>query len=134
MNEERGDIMDFIYLVFEKEPKGANSLRLTLDYSHLTREDEIDEFIFKQLLNIFIAGCKLRYGEVVLLEEMKGERLTIMNMYLNSFGYKLFVDEMDEWVQFKTRGEKVELKDYFLKINRNRKNYYIYFDELNKEE
>jgi len=41
---------------------------------------------------------------------------------------------MDEWVQFKTRGEKVELKDYFLKINRNRKNYYIYFDELNKEE
>ena len=134
MNEERGDIMDFIYLVFEKEPKGANSLRLTLDYSHLTREDEIDEFIFKQLLNIFIAGCKLRYGEVVLLEEMKGERLTIMNMYFNSFGYKLFVDEMDEWVQFKTRGEKVELKDYFLKINRNRKNYYIYFDELNKEE
>ena len=134
MNEERGDIMDFIYLVFEKEPKGANSLRLTLDYSHLTREDEIDEFIFKQLLNIFIAGCKLRYGEVVLLEEMKGERLTIMNMYFNSFGYKVFVDEMDEWVQFKTRGEKVELKDYFLKINRNRKNYYIYFDELNKEE
>ena len=133
MNEERGDIMDFIYLVFEKEPKGANSLRLTLDYSHLTREDEIDEFIFKQLLNIFIAGCKLRYGEVVLLEEMKGERLTIMNMYFNSFGYKLFVDEIDEWVQFKTRGEKVELKDYFLKINRNRKNDYIYFDELNKE-
>ena len=88
----------------------------------------------KQLLNIFIAGCKLRYGEVVLLEEMKGERLTIMNMYFNSFGYKLFVDEIDEWVQFKTRGEKVELKDYFLKINRNRKNYYIYFDELNKEE
>jgi len=88
MNEERGDIMDFIYLVFEKEPKGANSLRLTLDYSHLTREDEIDEFIFKQLLNIFIAGCKLRYGEVVLLEEMKGERLTIMNMYFNSFGYR----------------------------------------------
>ena len=134
MNQECGDIMDFIYLVFEKGPKGANSLRLTIDYSHLTSEEEIDEFTFKQLLNIFIAGCKLRYGEVVLLEEMKGERLQIMNLYFNSFGYKLFVDEIDEGIQFKTRGEKVELKDYFLKINRNRKNYYIYFDDLNKDE
>lgn len=134
MNQECGDIMDFIYLVFEKGPKGANSLRLTLDYSHLTSEEEIDEFTFKQLLNIFIAGCKLRYGEVVLLEEMKGERLQIMNLYFNSFGYKLFVDEIEEGIQFKTRGEKVELKDYFLKINRNRKNYYIYFDDLNKDE
>lgn len=134
MNQESGDIMDFIYLVFEKGPKGANSLRLTLDYSHLTSEEEIDEFTFKQLLNIFIAGCKLRYGEVVLLEEMKGERLQIMNLYFNSFGYKLFVDEIEEGIQFMTRGEKVELKDYFLKINRNRKNYYIYFDDLNKDD
>lgn len=134
MNQECGDIMDFIYLVFENSPKGANSLRLTLDYSHLTSEEEIDEFTFKQLLNIFIAGCKLRYGEVVLLEEMKDERLQIMNLYFNSFGYKLFVDEIEEGIQFKTRGEKVELKDYFLKINRNRKNYYIYFDDLNKDE
>jgi len=126
--------MDFIYLVFENSPKGANSLRLTLDYSHLTSEEEIDEFTFKQLLNIFIAGCKLRYGEVVLLEEMKGERLQIMNLYFNSFGYKLFVNEIEEGIQFMTRGEKVELKDYYLKINRNRKNYYIYFDDLNKEE
>ena len=134
MNQESGDIMDFIYLVFEKGPKGANSLRLTLDYSHLTSEEEIDEFTFKQLLNIFIAGCKLRYGEVVLLEEMKDERLQIMNLYFNSFGYKLFVDEIEEGIQFMTRGEKVELKDYFLKINRNRKNYYIYFDDLNKDD
>jgi hypothetical protein len=134
MNQECGDIMDFIYLVFENSPKGANSLRLTLDYSHLTSEEEIDEFTFKQLLNIFIAGCKLRYGEVVLLEEMKGERLQIMNLYFNSFGYKLFVNEIEEGIQFMTRGEKVELKDYYLKINRNRKNYYIYFDDLNKEE
>ena len=134
MNQECGDIMDFIYLVFENSPKGANSLRLTLDYSHLTSEEEIDEFTFKQLLNIFIAGCKLRYGEVVLLEEMKGERLQIMNLYFNSFGYKLFVDEIEEGIQFKTRGEKVELKDYFLKINRNRKNYYIYFDDLIKDD
>jgi len=134
MNQESGDIMDFIYLVFENSPKGANSLRLTLDYSHLTSEEEIDEFTFKQLLNIFIAGCKLRYGEVVLLEEMKDERLQIMNLYFNSFGYKLFVDEIEEGIQFMTRGEKVELKDYYLKINRNRKNYYIYFDDLNKDE
>ena len=134
MNQECGDIMDFIYLVFENSPKGANSLRLTLDYSHLTSEEEIDEFTFKQLLNIFIAGCKLRYGEVVLLEEMKGERLQIMNLYFNSFGYKLFVDEIEEGIQFKTRGEKIELKDYFLKINRNRKNYYIYFDDLIKDD
>jgi len=134
MNQECGDIMDFIYLVFENSPKGANSLRLTLDYSHLTSEEEIDEFTFKQLLNIFIAGCKLRYGEVVLLEEMKDERLQIMNLYFNSFGYKLFVDEIEEGIQFMTRGEKVELKDYYLKINRNRKNYYIYFDDLNKDE
>jgi len=134
MNQECGDIMDFIYLVFENSPKGANSLRLTLDYSHLTSEEEIDEFTFKQLLNIFIAGCKLRYGEVVLLEEMKDERLQIMNLYFNSFGYKLFVNEIEEGIQFMTRGEKVELKDYYLKINRNRKNYYIYFDDLNKEE
>ena len=134
MNQESGDIMDFIYLVFENSPKGANSLRLTLDYSHLTSEEEIDEFTFKQLLNIFIAGCKLRYGEVVLLEEMKDERLQIMNLYFNSFGYKLFVSEIEEGIQFMTRGEKVELKDYYLKINRNRKNYYIYFDDLNKDE
>jgi hypothetical protein len=123
--------MDFIYFVFQNGPKGENSLRLTLDYSHLRSVEEIDEFTFKQLLNIFIAGCKLRYGDLVLLEEMKGERLRIMRSYFNSFGYKLYVDEIEEGKQFKTRGEKVELKDYFLKINRNNKNYYIYFDKFN---
>ena len=41
-----------------------------------------------------------------LLEEMKDERLQIMNLYFNSFGYKLFVDEIEEGIQFKTRGEK----------------------------
>ena len=47
MINETGDIIDFIYLVFEKEPKGANSLYLTLDYSHLSRAEEIVEYKFK---------------------------------------------------------------------------------------
>jgi hypothetical protein len=133
MINETGDIIDFIYLVFEKEPKGAKSLYLTLDYSHLSKAEEIVEYKFKSLLDVFIAGCKLKYGNVILLEEMKGERLEKMNKYFNSFSYKVFVNEVTQGSQFKTRGEKLELKDYYLKINRNGMDYYIYFDELNKE-
>lgn len=133
MINETGDIMDFIYLVFEKEPKGDNSLNLTLDYSQLSRAEEIDEYKFKTLLDIFITGCKLKYGNVILLEEMKGERLEKMNKYFNSFKYKVFVNEVTQGSQFKTRGEKLDLKDYYLKINRNGMDYYIYFDELNKD-
>lgn len=133
MINETGDIMDFIYLVFEKEPKGDNSLNLTLDYSQLSRAEEIDEYKFKTLLDIFITGCKLKYGNVILLEEMKGERLEKMNKYFNSFSYKVFVNEVIQGSQFKTRGDKLDLKDYYLKINRNGMDYYIYFDELNKD-
>lgn len=133
MINETGDIMDFIYLVFEKEPKGDNSLNLTLDYSQLSRAEEIDEYKFKTLLDIFITGCKLKYGNVILLEEMKGERLEKMNKYFNSFKYKVFVNDVTQGSQFKTRGEKLDLKDYYLKINRNGMDYYIYFDELNKD-
>lgn len=133
MINETGDIMDFIYLVFEKEPKGENSLHLTLDFSHLSTTEEIDEYKFKTLLDIFITGSKLKYGNVILLEEMKGERLEKMNKYFNSFSYKVFVSEVTQGSQFKTRGEKLELKDYYLKINKNGIDYYIYFDELHKD-
>ena len=66
-------IADFMYLVYEGKPKGENSLHLSLDYSHLNSVEEIDEYKFKTLLDIFIAGCKHNFGEVILLEEMKGK-------------------------------------------------------------
>lgn len=133
MINETGGIADFMYLVYEGKPKGENSLHLSLDYSHLNSAEEIDEYKFKTLLDIFIAGCKYNFGEVILLEEMKGEKLDKMNKYFNSFSYKVFVNEVTQGSQFKTRGEKLELKDYYLKINRNGMDYYIYFDELNKD-
>ena len=133
MINETGGIADFVCLVYEGKPKGENSLQLSLDYSHLNSAEEIDEYKFKTLLDIFIAGCKYNFGEVILLEEMKGERMEKMNKYFKSFSYKVFVNEVIEGCHFKTSGEKIELKDYYLKINRNGMDYYIYFDELNKD-
>ena len=134
MIEETGTIVDFIYTVFEGEPKNRKTLNLSLDYSHLGVNDDFDEFIFKQLINIFVAGCKIKFGDVVLLEEMKGDRLEMMKRYFGSFGYELFVDvESENCATRGTGNTKLELKDHFLKINRNGYNYYIYFDNLGDE-
>jgi hypothetical protein len=131
MIEETGTIVDFIYTVFEGEPKSKKTFHLSLDYSHLGGNDDFDEFVFKQLVNVFIAGCKIKFGDVVLLEEMKGERLEMMKQYFISFGYKLFVDiESENCAARGTDSTKLGLKDHFLKINRNGYNYYIYFDNL----
>jgi hypothetical protein len=62
---------------------------------------------------------------------MNGARLEKMQDYFASFGFKLHVDsepETDE-PRYKTE-DKENLKDYYLKINRNKVNYYIYFDYL----
>jgi len=135
MNEETGTILDFIYTVFSGNPRSIRSLHLTLDFSHLNTEKEIDEYIFKQLTNIFVAGCKIKYGEVVLLEEMVGERKEEMKNYFNSFGYQLFIDVENQSTDTRgTSNEKLKLSDYYLKINRNNVNYYIYFDELESGE
>ena len=134
MIEETGTILDFIYTVFEREPKNKNSLNLSLDFSHLGVNDDFDEFIFQQLINIFVAGCKIKFGDVVLLEEMKGERLEMMKKYFESFGYELFVEaESENCATRGTSNTKLELKDHFLKINRKGYNYYVYFDKLDNE-
>lgn len=134
MIEETGSIVDFICAVYEGEPKNRKALHLSLDFSHLEANDDSDEFIFKQLINIFVAGCKIKFGEVVLLEDMKEDRLEMMKKYFESFGYKLFVDEENEnCATRRTDNAKTELKDHFLKINRNGYNYYVYFDKLDNE-
>jgi|688.fasta_scaffold295753_2 hypothetical protein len=127
MNEESGSILDFICAVFEDEPKPKNSFNLTLDYSHLKTENEIDEYLFQQLINIFVAGCKLKYGEVIILENIVGEKKEKLNKYFNSFGYTIFIDIGSNFIPVT---HQLKLKDYYLKINSNNINYYIYFDKL----
>ena len=135
MNEETGTILDFIYTVFDGQPKSRGTFHLTLDFSQLNTEEEIVEYIFKQLTNIFVAGCKIKFGNIVLLEEMVGDRLEFMNEYFNSFGYQLFIDAENENTDTRgTANKTTELKDHYLKINRNGVNYYIYFDELESDD
>ena len=127
MNEESGNILDFICAIFEGDPHPKNSFNLSLDYSHLKTEYEIDEYIFQQLINIFVAGCKLKYGEIIILENIVDKKKEKLNKYFNSFGYNIFID-IDSIFIPTTR--QLKLKDYYLKINSNNINYYIYFDKL----
>lgn len=129
--DEHGSLDDFIEKVFDSSVKPRNSIMLSLDTNHLPPNTDANDFIFKELLQIFIGGCKLRYGQNILLEHMIGSRLEKMQDYFASFGYKLYVDSEPETNEprYKTDDKEV-LKDYYLKINRKKVNYYIYFDYL----
>jgi len=142
MNEELGNLMDFIYFIFAQPPKNPKTAHLSLDYSHLGPKDNLVVYQFNQLRDIFIAGCKLKFGEIILLEKfLHSDQHDLMKKYFQSFGYHLYVDTEHKTppVQANTTGEsnasyvddqETPLVNYFLKINRNGQDYYIYFSKM----
>jgi len=127
MNEETGSVIDFAYTIFSGQPGEEKSLHLKLDYSHLKTVEEIDEFKFKVLVDIFVAGCKIKFGNTGLsLKMIREEKLKEMRKYFNSFGYKLYIDIVEPTGAM----DDQKLRDRYLRINSGGVNYYIHFDNL----
>jgi hypothetical protein len=87
------DLKKMIAIVFSQPPaeSGAYKLDLSVD-SSVEQDPEFANQLAKTtanvLMNIFISGCQILFGDTITPANITEEQFTTVNKYINSFGYQ----------------------------------------------
>ena len=89
------DLKKMIAIVFSQAPadRGAYKLDLSVDTEQNVEQDpefanELAKTTANVLMNIFISGCQILFGNQVTPANITEEQFTTVNKYINSFGYQ----------------------------------------------
>ena len=92
-----GDHNSFIEYVFKNLPKEKNSIKLELDPPD--KNNNINKYIFEQLLQIFTDGMKYLYSDndnKVDIASLEIDSILKMKEYYESFGVELIFNMYDQ--------------------------------------
>ena len=87
------ELSKMVNIVFANPPGNANSYKLDLSVGdgdvEMTDEvlDQLSKTTSRVLMNIFITGCGILFGDSVSPGNMTEEQFQLINKYINSFGY-----------------------------------------------
>lgn len=76
-------------VIFSEEPKDPNTYNLRLDTTNPENESVLLDDI---LINLFLTGLKTLFGEECNLQNITQDQFTLINKYMNSFGFKTILD------------------------------------------
>jgi len=119
--------------IFESDPKKPKSIQIQLSESEIRRKEELNEKIFKMLLEIFYDGMRKYYmkDNQVNLDELSDEEFYKMRQYFWSIGFDIFyiLKSNNEIIRnTDNKNKKSDLKDYFLDLKKEMYTYTIFFD------
>ena len=86
------DLSKMIKTLFASRPTPPNSYKLDLsmdDTPEMTQEvlNELAKTTSNVLMNIFISGCEILFGNDITPDKISPEQFELVNKYINSFGY-----------------------------------------------
>ena len=119
--------------IFEGEPKKPNSIQIQLSEIEVKRDEDLNEKIFKMLLEIFYDGMRKYYmkDNQVNLDELSDEQFYKIKQYFWSIGFNVFyILKVNGEIIRNTddKPKKSDLKDYFLDLKKKTHVYSIFFD------
>lgn len=89
------DLKKMVTIVFSQPPAEAGSYKLDLSVDNTQDDinnDELNKKLAKTtanvLMNIFISGCQILFGNDITPINIKEEQFEKVNKYINSFGYQ----------------------------------------------
>ena len=114
----------------QKEPK---SIQIEFSKEENERISDINEKIFRMLLEIFYDGMKKFYSidNIVNLDELNDDNFLKIRQYFWSIGFEVFYTlKIDNNLIHKndSKDKKSDLKDYFINLKKENRVYQIYFD------
>lgn len=121
------------YKIYEGEPKDPKSIQIEFSKEENERTGDINEKIFKMLLEIFYDGMKKFYSidNIVNLDELNDDNFLKIRQYFWSIGFEVFYTlKINNNLIHKndSKDKKSDLKDYFINLKKENKVYQIYFD------
>ena len=85
------ELSKMVNIVFANPPGNPNSYKLDLSVDDIEMTDEILDELSKTtssvLMNIFMTGCGILFGDSVSPGSITSEQFQLINKYINSFGY-----------------------------------------------
>jgi hypothetical protein len=119
--------------IYEGEPKEPKSIQIELSELEIKRGEELNEKIFKMLLEIFYDGMKLFHmkDNQVNLDELSDTEFYKIKQYFWSVGFEIFyIVKLDGEIIRNTddKDRKSDLKDYYLDLKTKTYTYTIFFD------
>ena len=119
--------------IFEADPKEPNSIQIQLSEIEVKRDEDLNEKIFKMLLEIFYDGMRKYYmkDNQVNLDELSDEQFYKIKQYFWSIGFNVFyILKVNGEIIRNTddKPKKSDLKDYFLDLKKETHVYSIFFD------
>jgi hypothetical protein len=119
--------------IYEGEPKEPKSIQIELSELEIKRGEELNEKIFKMLLEIFYDGMKLFHmkDNQVNLDELSDTEFYKIKQYFWSVGFEIFyIVKLDGEIIRNTddKERKSDLKDYYLDLKTKTYTYTIFFD------
>jgi hypothetical protein len=87
------DLNKMITIVFSQPPAESGAYKLDLSVDTSVEQDpefanELAKTTANVLMNIFISGCQILFGNQVTPANITEDQFTIVNKYINSFGYQ----------------------------------------------
>ena len=121
------------YKIYEGEPKEPKSIQIEFSKEENERTGDINEKIFRMLLEIFYDGMKKFYSidNIVNLNELNDDNFLKIRQYFWSIGFEVFYTlRIDNNLIHKndSKDKKSDLKDYFINLKKQNRVYQIYFD------
>ena len=119
--------------IYEGEPKEPKSIQIEFSELEIKRGEELNEKIFKMLLEIFYDGMKLFHmkDNQVNLDELSDIEFYKIKQYFWSVGFEIFyILKLEGEIIRNTddKERKSDLKDYFLDLKTKTYTYTIFFD------
>ena len=119
--------------IYEGEPKEPKSIQIEFSELEIKRGEELNEKIFKMLLEIFYDGMKLFHmkDNQVNLDELSDTEFYKIKQYFWSVGFEIFyILKLEGEIIRNTddKERKSDLKDYFLDLKTKTYTYTIFFD------
>tara|TARA_B100001123_G_C15183505_1_gene976310 strand:+ start:875 stop:1261 length:387 start_codon:yes stop_codon:yes gene_type:complete len=119
--------------IYEGDPKEPNSIQIVFSKDEVDEQYDLNEKIFKMLLEIFHDGMRKfnLKDDQVNLKELSDEDFYKIRQYFWSIGFDVFYNLKINNVQIRTTDDKTkksDLKDYFLNLSIDEYFFTIFFD------
>lgn len=103
------DLKKMVTIVFSQPPADRGAYKLDLSVDTIVEQDpefvnELAKTTANVLMNIFISGCQILFGNQVTPANITEDQFTTINKYINSFGYQTHY----EYTYTETLGENGE--------------------------
>lgn len=100
------DLQKMVSIVFSQPPSEPGSYKLDLSVDSDDTQDpefanELAKTTANVLMNIFISGCQILFGNNITPANITDEQFKTVNKYINSFGYQThyeytYIDTLNE--------------------------------------